>query len=163
MPKDGAQLRLMMDNLDTQERALLQVFEGVTTRDTTQTFVTYVPTRESDQAVLFRFSQKLGLTDSDDLAGSPYYIRVAPDNDLKDEAPSEKAKDNFGLCVNIPDKIQIDLEHQGRVVKHFECYAGQFGKTEYLSADLFGKKNTAHITLNPVSGSIEKIESETLK
>ena len=47
------------------------------------------------------------------------------------------------LCVNIPDKIQIDLEHQGQVVKHFECYAGQFGKTEYLSADLFGKKNTA--------------------
>ncbi len=166
MPKDGTQLRIMMDNLDTQERALLQTFEGTVVRDTVETTITYIPQSEGGRSVLFRFSQYLGITDADDLAGSPYYIVVTPEGNVPEAdagAKEKEAKDNFGLCVNIPDKIQITLSHGGRVDKTYECYAGQCGRTEYLSAELFGKKNTSHIILNPVSGSIEKIESETLK
>ena len=48
-------------------------------------------------------------------------------------------------------------------MKRFETYAGQFGKTECLSGELFGKKLTSRIVLNPVSGSIEKIESDMVK
>ena len=166
MPKDGAQLKIMMENLDKQEHALLQVFEGVTTRDTVETVITCVPTEETDRQLLFRFSRKLGLVDNDDLAGTPYYISVAIDRHVTDEAPaaSEKEpKDNFGLYVNVPEKIQVTLSHQGKAVKRFETYAGQFGKTECLSGELFGKKLTSRIVLNPVSGSIEKIESDMVK
>lgn len=168
MPKDGAQLRIMMDNLDTQEHALLQLFEGTTVKDTTETVFTYVPQQAETRDVLFRFSKQLGITDADDLAGAPYYIMVTPQGNIpadeaNDKEKEKEAKDNFGLSVNLPDKIQITLTHDGRIVNTYECYAGQFGKTEFLSAELFGKKNTSHIILNPVSGSIEKIESETLK
>lgn len=165
MPKDGAQLRIMMDNLDIQEQALLQVFEGTVVKDTIESIITFVPQKEERQ-VLFRFSTKLGITDSDDLAGAPYYITITDENNVPEDIPTEKtkeAKDNFGLCVNIPDKIQIELTHKGKTVNRYECYAGQFGKTEYLSSDLFGKKNTSRIILNPVSGNIEKIESEMIK
>lgn len=116
--------------------------------------------------MLFRFSRKLGLVDNNDLAGTPYYISVAIDRHVTDEAPaaSEKEpKDNFGLYVNVPEKIQVTLSHQGKAVKRFETYAGQFGKTECLSGELFGKKLTSRIVLNPVSGSIEKIESDMVK
>lgn len=164
MPKDGTQLRIMMENLDAQERALLQTFEGTMVRDTVETIITFVPQPDEERSVLFRFSQHLGITDADDLAGTPYYIMVAPEGNVPEGVPAEKeSKDNFGLCVNIPDKIQVTLTHDSRIVKTYECYAGQFGRTEYLSAELFGKKNTSHILLNPISGSIEKIESETLK
>lgn len=166
MPKDGTQLRIMMDNLDKQEYALLQTFEGTVARDTTETVITYIPQPEGEREVLFRFSKYLGLTDVEDLGGAPYYIMVTPEDNIpKDELREnvKEAKDFFGLCVNIPEKIQVTLTHDNNVVKTYECYAGQFGRIEYLSAELFGKKNTSHIILNPVSGSIEKIESETLK
>ena len=73
MPKDGTQLRIMMENLDAQERALLQTFEGTMVSDTVETIITYVPQPDEERIVLFRFSQHLGITDADDvkMAGSP--------------------------------------------------------------------------------------------
>ena len=167
MPKDGEQLRLMMDNLDLQEQALLSLFNGTQTKDTAETVITYIPQKEKMQDVLFRFSTKLGLVESDDLAGKPYYIAVEkaaeiPANELV-STEEKKEKDDFGLYVNIPDRIKITLLQETEPIKHYETLAGQFGKTELLSAELFGKKQTSHIILNPISGSIEKIESEILK
>ena len=77
MPKDGTQLKLMMSQLDTQEKALMQVFSGITTKDTTMTSITYIPTSEVEKQPLFRFSKYYGIVDNDDLSGSPYYIKVA--------------------------------------------------------------------------------------
>ena len=36
MPKDGEQLRIMMNGLNIQEQALMQVFDGLTVKDTTK-------------------------------------------------------------------------------------------------------------------------------
>lgn len=167
MPKDGAQLKIMMDNLDAQEQALVSTFEGTTVKDTTETVLTFVPTQEVDKQLLFRFSKKLGMVDADDLAGEPYYVSVKAAHEVKPDSPEDgkkgDEKDDFGLSTNIPDKITVTLIHDNQPVQKNELYAGQFGKTEVLSAELFGKKVTSHIILNPVSGSIEKIESETLK
>src|SRR5574344_1930585 len=74
MPKDGEQLKIMLSNLNTQEKALMQVFEGATTSDTTEVEITFIPTKEVKKQLLFRFSKKLGFTDIDDMAGAPYYI-----------------------------------------------------------------------------------------
>lgn len=166
MPKDGAQLKIMMDHLDIQEQALLQVFEGTTYKDTLEKVITFIPAQQVNKQLFFRFSKKLGFTDNDDLAGEPYYISIAKDNNIPENVTSvkeKKDKDELGLYVNIPDKISITLYQQEQPLKAFSTLAGQFGKTEALSAELFGKKQTSHILLNPISGSIEKIESETLK
>lgn len=76
MPKDGEQMRIMLNNLNTQEAALLQMFEGVTEKDTVETTITFVPNKAVDKQVLFRFSKKFGLVDADDLSGEPYYISI---------------------------------------------------------------------------------------
>lgn len=47
MPKDGEQLRLMYSQLATQEAALMQLFQGTTTVDTTATVISFIPTRKS--------------------------------------------------------------------------------------------------------------------
>ncbi|MBF1541189.1 MAG: DUF4831 family protein, partial [Prevotella salivae] len=39
-----------------------------------------------------------------------------------------------------------------------ECYATQFGRTEELSSELFGKKMTTRIVLDPVTGNARKLE-----
>lgn len=167
MPKDGAQLKLMMQNLDNQEAALIRTFEGTTLRDTTETVITITPDKPLVNQLLFRFSKWFGITDGDDLSGSPYYISVVPENVVRtDEAAlgeEKKNKDDFGLNVNIPDKARITLTSNGREVKAFEAWMPQFGKVENLSAELFGKKQTSRIILNPLTGGIEKIEGETLK
>lgn len=167
MPKDGAQLKLMMENLDTQEKALMQTFEGTTLKDTTETVINFIPSKPTDHQLFFRFSKWLGFTDADDLAGSPYYISVVPENVInKDEITPEddkKSKEDFGLYVNIPDKAKVTLYREGQEVKTYDVWAPQFGKVESLSSELFGRKQTSHLTLNPLTGSIVKIESETLK
>lgn len=167
MPKDGEQLRLMISNLDTQERALLQLFEGTTQKDTTETEVTFVPTREVEKQLLFRFSKHFGLTDADDLSGRPYYIKI---DDLHSSptldggiADPKKEKDNIGIYVALPGKIRATVFCQEQTLGVFELYAPQFGTIEPLSGELFGKKFTSHLVLNPLTGSIDSIETETIK
>ncbi len=167
MPKDGEQLRLMINNLNAQENALLQLFEGTTDRDTTEVEVAFVPTREVEKQLLFRFSKYFGLTDADDLSGKPYYIKV---EDLHSSptlngslADPKKDKDNIGICVNLPGKIRATVFSADRALGAFELYAPQFGTTESLSGEMFSKKFTSHLVLNPVTGSIESLETEPLK
>lgn len=167
MPKDGAQLKIMMDNLDTQEAALLQTFEGITQKDTTETILTFIPAKSVEKQLFFRFSKWTGITDLDDLGGAPYYISISDEQNIPENAPvageEKKSKEDFGLYVNIPDKIKVTLYKHEQPLKTYELWAGQFGKTENLSSELFGKKTTTRLLLNPLTGSIEKIESEIQK
>lgn len=165
MPKDGQQLRIMMDGLDTQERALMQMFEGQTDCDTTQVTIEYLPTEAVERQLLFRFSRYFGFCDTDDLAGAPYYISIVDERNAKPDEPKgkeKKQKDELGLNVNVPGRIQATLYKEDQLMEKYTLYAAQFGKTEPLSADLFGKKMTSKIVLSPTTGAIESIKEEAL-
>ena len=82
MPKDGAQLKLMLDNLNMQERAMMEMFSG-TTKAESKTFTVRLTPKEMNNEVAFRFSKKLGVVADNDLAGEPYYISV-PDLKTQD-------------------------------------------------------------------------------
>ena len=169
MPKDGTQLKLMMSQLDTQEKALMQVFSGVTTKDTTMTTITYLPTSEVEKQPLFRFSKYYGIVDNDDLSGSPYYIKVAKKKTFNDEPAvaddkkdkkEKKDKNDIGLRVNIPAKMDITIFNgTGNTLAKEQFQAPQFGKLENLSGELFGKKQSSRLILNPQTGAISKIEA----
>ena len=166
MPKDGEQLRIMLRNLDTQENALMQLFVGTTEKDTLEQIVTFVPTREVDKQLLFRFSKYLGMTDTDDLGGSPYYIKIEDLHSmptLNGVADTRKDKDNVGIDVNLPGKIRASVYNGNALMGAYELYAAQFGKLESISGEMFSRKYTTSIVLNPVTGSIEKIETEAVK
>lgn len=162
MPKDGAQLAIMLRNLDTQEKALTQLFEGTTVRDTTWTDIDFVPTKEGE-TVLFRFSQRLGLLDSDDLAGAPYYLQVTDKHTVAQPQPvadpRKEDKNDIGLRVNQPGKIVLTLMREDQKVDTFEILAPQFGTIESLSGELFGKKQSSKIILDALTGSVLTIES----
>lgn len=166
MPKDGTQLKLMMSQLDTQEKALMQVFSGITTKDTTMTSITYIPTSEVEKQPLFRFSKYYGIVDNDDLSGSPYYIKVAKKKTFDDEPAAadgkkeKKDKNDIGLRVNIPAKMDITVFNgTGNTLAKEQFQAPQFGKLEILSGELFGKKQSSRLILNPQTGAITKIEA----
>ncbi|MBQ7472495.1 MAG: DUF4831 family protein [Prevotella sp.] len=165
MPQDGAQLRMMLDGMDRQERALLQLFEGTTLQDTTEVRLVYVPKPGNDRDLFFRFSRHFGFVDNDDLGGSPYYITVTEeqiptaDENLGDD---KKIKDDINLYVNIPGRVKVSLLNGAAPIFTNSLFMGQYGVTENLSGALFGKKQTSKVQLNPITGGIERITEEVL-
>ena len=147
----------------------MQVFSGITTKDTTMTTITYIPTSEVEKQPLFRFSKYYGIVDNDDLSGSPYYIKVTKKKTFDDEPAvadgkkdkkEKKDKNDIGLRVNIPAKMDITVFNgTGNTLAKQQFQAPQFGKLEALSGELFGKKQSSKLILNPQTGAIVKIEA----
>ena len=156
----------MFNNLDKQEQALLQVFAGTTVKDTTETIITYVPTKAVERDVLFRFSRHYGMADKDDLGGAPYYISVEDLHSIPTMQASidrGKVKDNAGVYVNLPGKVKISVAQEANLRAVIELYMAQFGKTEPLSGELFGKKQFTQMVMNPITGTIESVKTENVK
>lgn len=166
MPKDGEQLKLMLYQLDKQDQALTSLFTGTLSKDTAEYTFTIIPDKEIKRDVLFRFSQKLGLVDKDDLAGTPYYINI---EDLKTVPapepidPKKKNKQVAGIYVNIPGRLRSTVSDSQKTIITTDFPAGQFGNTELLSAALFNKRYTTRLWLNPLSGAVDKLEAEQPK
>ena len=166
MPKDGEQLRLMLNQLDMQDRALTSLFIGTYDKDTIQKVFTIVPSESNRREVAFRFSEKLGLVDADDLAGVPYYILI---EDLKTVPkpepvdPKKKLKPVDGIFVNIPGRLRSTVSNAQGIIITNEFPAGQFGNVELLSGALFNKRYTTRLRLNPLSGAVNHLDAELPK
>ena len=167
MPKDGEQLKLMLEQLDTQDKALTSLFAGTTEKDTTEHVFIVCPEKETDKEILFRLSRRLGIVDKDDLSGTPYYISVKDMHSVPAAEPvtptGKKKPQNDGIFVNVPGKITATLSKGNRMMGRFELYAGQFGHTELLSGELFNKRYTTKLTLNPTTGSVARLDAEQPK
>ena len=167
MPKDGEQLKLMLEELNTQNEALTSLFIGTTENDTTTHMFTYVVDKPTKRDILFRFSPEYGLVDNDDLSGTPYYINI---EDLKTVAepetvdPKKAAKpQQSGIYVNVPGKMRATIFDAKNQIVSNEFAAGQFGNVELLSGVLFNKKYTTRLLLNALTGAVEKLEAEQPK
>ncbi len=167
MPKDGEQLRLMLQELNTQNAALTSLFLGTTERDTTTSIITYTVEKPTKNEVLFRFSSDYGLVDNDDLSGTPYYISI---EDLKtvDEpvttAPQKAVKpQQSGIYVNVPGRMRSTIFDAKTQIAVNEFPAAQFGNVELLSGALFNKRYTSRLLLHALTGAVEELEAEQPK
>lgn len=156
----------MYDQLNRQERALMQLFQGTTTVDTTEYVISIVPEKEMKRIVAFRFSKKFGLTTADDLSGEPYYMDVTDENQTA-EPPAvhemaKKQKDEMELAVCLPRKISVTLSNANKKIGHYDMWAAQFGQVEMLNGSLFGKKLTSKIVLDSATGAVTELTTEPL-
>lgn len=165
MPSDGNQMKLMLAQLEQQDKALTQLFQGVTERDTTEHVITIAPTKSTNRGVLFRLSQFQGFVDADDLSGEPYYVSISDVTALpaSQEEKSKRKLVESGIYVNVPGRMRVVIEHDDRVLSTTEMLAGQFGYVELLSGDLFNKHYTTHLWLDPVGGNVDRLEAEQPK
>lgn len=161
MPKDGAALKLMLDNLDEQEQAMTQMFAGTTDR-TEKTFTIRVtPEADMDEKVAFRFSKRLGMLDADDLAGEPYYLSIVNQETLPPADPKAKEKKKVdGVIYNIPGKALVTVSTPTKQYFKGELPVTQFGTTECLVDNLFNKKVNTRVIFNPHTGGIVKIDKD---
>ena len=168
MPQDGQQLRLMLQQLDEQDRALTSLFAGTTVRDTTVQVLIVTPDTPCDRQLLFRLSQINGLVDADDLSGTPYYISIedlhtVPPVDETAAAQRKKKQYEAGVYVNIPGRMRATIFQGIDQIQQAEHPAPQFGNVELLSAELFNKRYTTRLQLHPLTGAVEHLDAEMPK
>lgn len=165
MPKDGTQLKLMLDNLAEQEAALLQLFQGTT--DTTKHVITLdvEPTNfAGTPQVLFRFSTTKGFLEPNSNEGEAYTIAFTDEQTLPAidaEAAAKAAKkeaEDMRYCVSGNARVVIATS-AGNMIWQQSMPFGQIGRIEHLGGDLFNKKSTTHVYLHPTTGSILKLDA----
>ena len=163
-PQDGNQLKLMLDQLELQERALTEMFTGHTTEQTETVCLRTTPEEMKDK-VLFRFSRKLGLLDRDDLAGEPYCLDIINLNTLPQPAPEpdnqkkkKKDKELEGVAYRVPGRARIILRQGNNKLLDAETPVTQFGTIEYLAPVLFNKNSTIQVLFDTTTGGLIKVE-----
>ena len=117
MPKDGASLKLIIDNLDKQEKALTQMFAGTTDREDKVFTVRVTPEDNVKDKIILRFSRLLGALSTDNLAGDPIYISinstvplpvVTDDGKKKPEQTIPQYYDKLGFSYNkFADNLEV--------------------------------------------------------
>ena len=160
IPQDEQQLQLMIDEIDKQREILLTLFTGTTHRDTVEQMLIVCPEKEVEREVIFRLSKKIGLVDKDDLSGVPYYMSIEDMHrtTFQKYDVDEKKKEG-GFYVNVPGRIKMTLHRDNHFLGSFDLYAAQFGFVELRSGSLF-KRYVTHMTLNPTTGSVDKIHAD---
>lgn len=162
MPKDGAQLKIMLDQLTLQENALTQLFKGAVDTSTEVFTIEFTPTELTDRMVLFRFSEKLGVVDNDDLAGEPVYLSLKSMNTVPQPVEDEKtakkkSKMEEGVYYNVPERVAVSVFNASQEFCKGEFPMGQFGQVEILSDVLFDKKTTTQVTFYSSNGAIQQL------
>ena len=161
MPQDGAALKIMLSNLEEQEKALTEMFSGYTERSQKTFTFHVVPEQEITNQVVCRFSQKLGILRENDLAGEPIYLTVTNESALPPANETAKAKKKLdGVIYNIPGKGRVSIDSMDKNYFEDELLITQFGETEVLIDNLFNKKVNTRVIFNPATGGIVKIDKD---
>ena len=161
MPPDGEAMKLVLQQLTDQEQALTTLFIGRRQRKTTFHEVRIVPQDDLNKEVLFRFSEKLGLLDADDLGGQPVYLNLhaterAPELDPKEAEKKEKMLK--GIVYNVPGKARVEIETGTKKLYRGEVQIVQFGTREGLAPVMFeDKKAPVKVFFYPETGAIKQI------
>ena len=145
--------------IELQERRQALI-TGATHRDTVEQMLVVCPEKEVEREVIFRLSKKVGLVDKDDLSGVPYYMTIEDMHrtTFQKYDVDEKKKEG-GFYVNVPGRIKMTLHRDNHFLGSFDLYAAQFGFVELRSGSLF-KRYVTHMTLNPTTGSVDKIHAD---
>ena len=172
IPADGAGISLLLQELDKQEKALTELFTGRT--DTVYHTYSYSIAPEeihdTTKAVLFRFSQKLGVVDKENLAGEPIYysiknlktveIPVVVETEKKKTKKEKAPKQPEGILYNIPGRAKMEIYSRTTTFLEKEMTIAQFGTTEVLAKSLFSKDNTIKVLFDTATGGIISIKKD---
>lgn len=165
MPPDGEAYKIVMEQIDNQERALTELFTGNIQTEYFTKEINVVPNNQDiDRMVIGRFSKKLGPIDADNLAGEPIYLSLKRKNPRPEIFLTDKEKQSFdkklseGVVYNIPAKAQLTIEFNNRVLNNQEIDIVQFGTQDVLTKRMLdNKKQPIKVEFFPNLGAIKQI------
>ncbi len=165
MPPDGEAYRIVMAQIDAQEKALTEMFTGSTQTEYYLEEIKIIPENEDiDRLVIGRFSRKLGLVEADNLAGEPIYLSLKSKSANTDNFMSDKDRASFekklssGVVYNIPSKAQLIVEFKNNTIVNKEIDVVQYGTQDVLTKRaLENKKQPIKVVFFPNIGAIKQI------
>ncbi|MDR3218504.1 MAG: DUF4831 family protein [Dysgonamonadaceae bacterium] len=160
VPRDGEGIKIVLANLEAQEKALVALFTGTTQTEFLDSEFEVEPLADIDKEVLFRFSKYNGLVDAEDLSGSPVYINVKSIESVKEEIvdPKRKAKEPQSIVYKIPGKAAVEIFHGVNLLYNNTFQVVQFGSNQILATSLFDdKKAPVKVYFYPNTGAIKQI------
>ena len=165
MPPDGDAYKLVMNQINMQEKALVELFEGNAKTEHITKSISVTPKNENiDREVIFRFSEKTGLVNADDLSGEPAYLTLIDKNpephvELTDKQVRQlEKKFSDGVVYNIPGKAQLTLSFNNQVLINKEVDVVQYGSQDVLTRRMFdSRKQPIKVIFYPELGAIKQI------
>lgn len=165
MPPDGDAYKLVMSQLEEQEKALTAMFTGTEVIEKGSEEFTIIPDeRDIDNKIIFRFSSKLGVVDANDLSGQPVTLslknkepRIVHELTPKEEKEIEK-KFASGIIYNIPSKAALQISYNGRNYVQRDYDVVQYGIQDVLAPKMFdNNKLPIKVVFYPEIGAIKQI------
>lgn len=166
MPPDGDAYKLVIQQIDEQEKALTSMFMGTEmTENISETFTVNPTDKDIEKQILFRFSKKRGFVDSDDLSGEPVTLTLinkqphqeAPLLTPKEQKDLEK-KFSQGIIYNIPAKANLKIDYSNKAWIDKECDVVQYGTQDVLAPRMFdNNKLPIKVIFFPDLGAIKQI------
>jgi hypothetical protein len=160
VPKDGEALKIVLSNLDAQEKVWMDLFTGTNRTEKKTGKYRIEPVSDLEKEVLFRFSKYRGIVNADDLSGSPVYINI---KDLKtveipEVDPKRKVKEAQSIVYNVPGSASVEIYYGLNRLYKGEYPVTQFGTTQILATSLFeDKKAPVQILFYPHTGAVKQI------
>ena len=159
MPPDGASLKLMLDELNRQERILTAMFVGTPTTEIVTAQFDYVPADAVSKEVIFRVSDYDGIVDRNDLGGDPVYLTLTVDQRGElpvDEKGEVKRVPKDAVMYCIPGKATVSISYKGKQYAKRSVQVSQLGVQFGLNPKAFvDKKSPAYVEDYPETGAIK--------
>ncbi|MDR2498392.1 MAG: DUF4831 family protein [Tannerellaceae bacterium] len=161
LPPDGEAMKLVIQQLEQQEKTLVALFTGTSERETGYYDVGITPYEATENEILFRFSDRLGIVDADDLSGAPVYLNLKslePPVAPEPEAAKNSKNAAKGIAYIVPGRALAEIYLNRKLLLKEETLVSQFGRIEYLAPTMFeDRKNPIKVYFAPETGSIKQI------
>lgn len=138
MPKDGESMRLALEQLRREEYRTQRLFLGDTTERISEYILRYTPTKNDEgEITLARFSSVAGLTQADDLSGTPLRLKLeiterAPELTEKEQRKKDKMLEHSIVYVQ-PGLARISLMYEGKKLADEQFAVAQLGTLQALA------------------------------
>lgn len=165
MPPDGAAMKIVMDNIETQEQALMAMFLGTKSSYTEVRTFTITPTADINRQIIARISATSGIVDANDLSGFPVYLTIKetargemPVNEKGETLPFPKG----GVAYTIPGQAQVTVTADGKEWIRKEVNLAQSGIIYGMApANFTDKKAPVYLLFDPATGAAAEVGPAT--
>ena len=157
-PADGEAMRLVLEDLDKQERELTHLFVGKRFKRVEHKSVLVEP---NDAGELLFFSEENGFTQSDNIDADTIKVRMICEPTIRSLVVDPKAKKKgvelSQIVYNIPGHCTVEVLYKGQKMASRAVPVAQLGVDVALPKSMFTGKDLPKIVFSEKTGNIESI------
>ena len=167
-PADGEAMRLVLEELDKQEKALTELFLGKKSKHMDYKRVRLTPEMPAQTNVkkdksVYYFSEENGFTDAENIDADSICVSMLMHRTVLKE-PEDTGKKGkkaapqvSSITYNLPGDACIKVEYKNKKLAERTLPIAQFGADVPLSKDLFTGKELPVIIISEKTGNIKSI------